>query len=789
MQTKKQLADCPHLKMLSAFVEYTPAAVAMLDRNLCYLITSVRWLTDYALEKQHLVGRSHYEVFPLLQQQESENIFPQSSLCNHPLYRWQKIYALCLAGEAQRSNLDYFIKPDGSLQKVNWEIQPWYTSSGEIGGLIMFTQFPEESGLPETILCEGEERFRTTFEQAAVGITHISLQGKFIRANQKFCEITGYNREELLKLSFLDITHPEDQDLDRDCVRAILAGETENYILEKRYLRKDSQSIWVQITASLVRSSQGTPKYFLRVIQDISASKAAELAVRESEERLREKALHASLLNQLSNQIRNSLELNSILETTVQEIRQTLQIDRCQVAWYRDHHSRPYWEVVQEAHHLDLPDRRGRYPADMLGPLGEKLLNLEIILVDDIKTVIDPIFQQFFSSLGCISALVIPMQTPSGTIGVISCSHYSEVRPWCKYEVELLTAVKDQLLIAIKQADFYAAMRTSAQQAEEKASQLQQALYDLQRTQAQLIQVEKMSSLGQLVAGVAHEINNPVNFIYGNLIYVEEYFQSILNLLQLYRETYPNPPDIIQKTINAIDLDFVINDINQVQNSMRIGSERIKKIVRSLQTFSRLDESERKEVDIHTGIESTLMILQNRLKRQSDRPAISVIQEYGDLPLVDCNPGQLNQVFMNLLTNAIDALEEKLKNEYLDVNGNYYQTATNFVPTITINTGVVQRNCEQEEKISTPTNSNQSPSHVFISIADNGCGMTEKTQQLLFDPFFTTKPVGRGTGLGLAISYQIVVEKHCGQLRFISEVGQGSEFVVEIPIKYRKLNE
>ncbi|MFB8788128.1 MAG: PAS domain S-box protein [Potamolinea sp.] len=779
MQLQEQLVGSANLELLSAFVEYTPAAVAMLDRNLCYMIASRRWLNDYAIENQYLIGRSHYEVFPLFQKEESESIFPQSSLSNHPLYRWQEIYALCLAGEAQRGDSDYFIKPDGSLQRVRWEIQPWYNGNGEIGGVIMSTHFPEELCLPEAVLRESEERFRSTFEQAAVGIIHASLQGQFMRVNQKFCEITGYTREELFELTFQDVTHPEDREMDRECVRSLLAGEMENYILEKRYIRKDGQSIWVQITASLVRSPQGIPKYFLRVVQDISTSKAAELAVRESEERLREQALRASLLNQLSNQIRNSLELNAILETTVQEIRQMLQIDRCKFAWYHPDDSRPYWEVVYEARPLDFSELRGRYPVDILGPLGEKLLNLEILQVDNVETVSDPIFQQFLHSLGCISVLLIPMQTPSGDIAVISCSHYRDARPWSACELELLKAVKDQLLIAIKQADLYAEMRTSAQQAEGKATQLQQAMYDLQRTQSQLIQVEKMSSLGQLVAGVAHEINNPVNYIYGNLIYVEEYFQNLLSLLQLYRDFYPNPPTIIQEQINAIDLDFLISDINQLQDSMKLGAERIRDIVRSLRTFSRLDEAEGKEVDIHSGIESTLMIIQSRLKATSARSAISVIKEYADLPLVECYPGQLNQVFMNLLTNALDALEQKMKSEHLE-------TANYFLPTITINTGVVKKNCKGEETVSTPTESNQSPSHVFIRIADNGCGMTQKTQQLLFDPFFTTKPVGRGTGLGLAISYQIVVEKHGGQLHFNSVVGQGSEFVVEIPIKHRK---
>src|SRR5919202_5377106 len=292
------------------------------------------------------------------------------------------------------------------------------------------------------------------------------------------------------------------------------------------------------------------------------------------------------------------------------------------------------------------------------------------------------------------------MRTPSGTIGVINCIHAGEARPWTIFEVELLNAVKAQLLIAIKQAELYAASRRATREAQEKATLLEKALHELQRTQAQLIHTEKMSSLGQLVAGVAHEINNPVNFIYGNLIHSQGYFQDLLGLVELYRAAYPYPPLTIREHIEAIDLDFLITDLNQLQDSMKVGAERIREIVRSLRTFSRLDESDSKEVDIHSGIDSTLMILQNRLKGKPGYPAISVIQDYGDLPLVECYPGQLNQVFMNLLTNAIDAVEEKSRSQSLQAHSNQEEAVTHPPPTITITTGIVEDDKQGDRSLS-----------------------------------------------------------------------------------------
>lgn len=287
--------------------------------------------------------------------------------------------------------------------------------------------------------------------------------------------------------------------------------------------------------------------------------------------------------------------------------------------------------------------------------------------------------------------------------------------------------------------------------------ELQKIIQQLQRTQAQLIHAEKMSGLGQLVAGIAHEINNPVSFIQGNLLHAWEYAENLLKVVKLYQEALPQLEVDMLKNIEEMELEYLMEDFPKLIASMTVGAERIEQIVKSLRTFSRLDEAEVKKVNIHDGIESTLMILQHRLKGQPKYQEIKVIKEYTKLPLIECYPGQLNQVFMNLLTNAIDALEESNQGRsFAEMNDNY-----NIVK---ITTEVVKDDW------------------IAICIHDNGKGIDEKLSKKLFEPFFTTKPVGKGTGLGLSISYQIIVELHGGKISCNSILGKGSEFIIEIPM-------
>jgi two-component system, NtrC family, sensor kinase len=286
--------------------------------------------------------------------------------------------------------------------------------------------------------------------------------------------------------------------------------------------------------------------------------------------------------------------------------------------------------------------------------------------------------------------------------------------------------------------------------AEAQSQRLKVALRELQSAQAQLVQTEKMSSLGQMVAGVAHEINNPVNFIHGNLNYVGSYAQQLLQLIRLYEKKGYKQDAEVMALINEIDLDFVQTDLPKTLKSMQMGTERIQEIVASLRTFSRLDEAEHKVVDLQEGIESTLLILQHRLKQSRTQKPIAIVREYGAIPPIECYAGQVNQVFMHLLSNAIDALVSCHDGRCL-------------APTITISTALMNQ-------------------QVVVKITDNGPGIAAEIQPQLFDPFFTTKPIGQGTGLGLSISYQIVVDRHGGQLSCDSIEGEGTTFTVALPL-------
>ncbi|MEH2295363.1 sensor histidine kinase [Nostoc sp.] len=275
----------------------------------------------------------------------------------------------------------------------------------------------------------------------------------------------------------------------------------------------------------------------------------------------------------------------------------------------------------------------------------------------------------------------------------------------------------------------------------------------LQQAQVQLVQQEKLSALGELIAGIGHELNNPINFISSNIPPLQQYIAGVTELILLYEQEYPNPTAKIATAIKDLDLNFVLEDMPKILNSLKLGSERISNLSNSLRNFSRSDSDAKISADLHQGLDSTLMILQHRLNANGDRPRIEVIKNYGVLPQVSCYLGQMNQVFMNILANAIDALDEVIMQGQM----------SNLIPRIQIATEI-----DSEEL-------------VVIRIADNGIGIPERLKKRLFEPLFTTKVVGKGTGLGLSIAYQIVVEKHKGVLEVNSQPGLGTEFIIKIP--------
>ncbi|MEH1931536.1 GAF domain-containing sensor histidine kinase [Nostoc sp.] len=484
---------------------------------------------------------------------------------------------------------------------------------------------------------------------------------------------------------------------------------------------------------------------------------------------LLERYQEIDLFEDISTKLTTSLDTRQIAQLVLQELSQLIESSAGMILLLSP--DATAFEIIAEFgvffdHSQPEPDK---------GIIGNIVQSNRAELVNDVQA--DPRLQ---GQENVNAMICVPLRAKERVLGAIAIGTPKTDSYQAKH-LKLVSIFASQTAIAIDKAVIYEHSTQTAVQAKAQTQKLQQALHELQLAQTQLIQSEKMSSLGQLIAGVAHEINNPLNFISGNLKYVAEYANDLLHLVQEYQKFLPVLPPELESELDKIDLEFILEDLPKLLNSMQVGTDRIMEIVQSLKNFSRHDEAEMKAVNIHDGIDGTLMILQHRLKADGCRPAIEIIKDYGKFPLIECYPGQLNQVFMNILANAIDALEEGMGDTSLPEAALLYETLRERQGSVTTPTATLSNHEKISPQITIRTEvlDNQ---FVVIRIADNGSGMKEDVIRRIYDPFFTTKEIGKGTGLGMAISYQIIVNRHRGFLKCRSALGEGTEFWIQIPV-------
>ncbi len=690
-------------------VEHSPDAVAMVDCEMRYLSVSSRWETVCGLNRDDTIGRSHWELFP-----------------NLPEY-WQQSVRAILAGVVEYSEFVAARSPlpiaqpteFGSYEGIKWAFEPWKNTDGAIGGLILSTSLMDgkiyaancDRQLPSDIKTDCLETAapltKIAFDTCADLVFFTTSEGQICYANQAICHNLGYSSSELQQLKVSDIN--AQLSLPDWQTDCSQINQQDNLTFEAVYQAKESRYFPVEVQVNYFE--HGGQKYACMIARNISNRKVAESALLEAKEQL-QAVLDAvpGLVSWVSSDLRY------------------LGVNRHLAAAYQ-------------------------MPTEIF--VGQKVGFLET------SSKFNDLVYKFFGS------------TDQTTSEEVTASVKGENKTYLivaqKYQKNSKAVFVGLDITERKQA--LSDLQESEECLRQQAAKQEQMLWVLQRTQTQLIQTEKMSCLGQLVAGVAHEINNPVSFISGNVTHARGYIQELLRMVELYQKHYPNPVPQIQDYIEELDLDFLKKDLVKLLNSMQVGSERIRDVVRSLRLFSRTDEAEMKSADIHEGLDSTLLILQNRLQAKGGRTGISLVKEYGNLPQVHCYPGHLNQVFMHLLTNAIDALETGVKNsEKCDI----ISTHAHLCPR------------ESSDSMSNPEIRIRTEvlgeSEVAIAISDNGPGMTEEVLGCIFDPLFTTKPPGTSTGLGLSISRHLVVEKHGGKLEYVSEPGRGTEVIVKIAI-------
>ncbi len=612
------------------------------------------------------------------------------------------------ADQAEHGIIESQFHADGQIKWRSTTKVPLHDAEGNVVGILGMVEDISDRKEAEAALAESEAQYRNLIETANSIIIRWDPKGKIKFMNEYGHRFFGYEPGELINQYGPGTIVPKTETSGRDLERLIadIVKHPERYAYnENENIHKDGSRVWVAWANRPILDDNGNLVELLSIGNDATARRRVEEALRESEQRFRD-----------------------VSEAAGEYL----------------------WELNLDGNYTFLTDRvqdvKGHSAADLLGHSLFECMPLEDV---------DQVQKRLAEASAKKRNFTLEHRdiTPTGDVVWERVTGL----PLLDEDGNII-GFRGTGLSITKQKEAEIKLRESEAQLRQQAQELEETLQEVRQMQMQLVQSEKMSSLGQLVAGVAHEINNPVSFIYGNLSYASDYIGDLMRILQLYQQHYPQPAAEIAQEAENVDLDFLMEDLPRLLDSMKVGSERIKQIVLSLRTFSRMDEAEKKEVDIHDGLDSTLMILQNRLKPRPDRPEIEIVRQYGDIPKVDCYAGQLNQVFMNILSNAIDALEEAIQAENLPDRAPIIQVTTTLVKT-----AMRDRNLQ-------------------IQITDNGPGMPEHVKPRLFDPFYTTKPIGKGTGMGLSISYQIVTERHSGTLTCESMMGEGTTFLITIPL-------
>jgi PAS domain S-box-containing protein len=677
-----------------------------LEQAAIVAITDERGIINYASEKFCEISKYSRE----------ELIGQNHRLINsgyHPQEFFQNLWQTISAGQIWQGEIKNKAK-DGTFYWVDTTILPLLNENGKPHQYLSIRFEITAKKETEAQLKEVSERLAFSLQSGGIGCWEWDIVENTLVWDERMYELYGVTKKDNSRLAYEIWStglHPDDKDFSEALIRQALLGEAE-FDPEFRVVHPDGSIHHIKAFGLVRRDAEGNPQKMIGVNFEISDRKEAEILLQQSQKRYQTLAEASPIGVFLTDPNGDCLYVNQ----TWSQITGLTQQQALGQHWSRTVHPEDRERVFQEWNNSTLNQQQIKSEYRFLRADGSVawVIGQALPLID---------------SEGKIEGYV-------GTVTDITDHKRQEQ--------------------ALRQSEI------QRQQTEE----LKITLKKLQETQTQLIQAEKMSSLGQLVAGIAHEINNPVSFIYGNLKPTTDYVNNLINLIHLYQEHYPNPPQTISDLAEEIDLEYLVKDFYQLIKSMKTGATRICEIVKSLRTFSRLDESDLKAIDLHENIESTLVIIQNRLNGRAGNPEIHLRKNYGKLPLIECYGGLLNQVFMNLLLNTIDAIEQK--RETLEPS-----ERLRYRSEITITTSILHEN------------------RVYISIEDNGCGMSPEVQAKIFNPFFTTKPVGQGTGMGLATSYQIITDNHQGSLQCFSTLGKGTEFVITFPLRsasYQPIN-